>query len=65
MLLNNFLKIKSPDGSAAVAKRQTYYDDALDARIMHELQSYDLSESVYDNNVYTVTLIYHDGTGIL
>ncbi|KAF2276697.1 uncharacterized protein EI97DRAFT_376289 [Westerdykella ornata] len=59
---NFFLAAKGPDGSAAVAKRQACYDGALGARGMHSLQSHGRVEPVYDNNAYTVTSTYHDGT---
>jgi hypothetical protein len=65
ILPNNFLEIKGFNDSAAVAKRQSYYDGALGARVMHELQSYGLPELVYDNNSYAITSIYHGGTSIL
>jgi hypothetical protein len=61
ILPNNFLEIKGSDDFAAVAKRQTYYDGILGAQAMHELQSYGLSESVYDNNAYIITAIYYNG----
>ena len=60
--LNLFLEVKGPDGSAAVAKRQACYDGALGARGIHSLQSYGQEELSYDNNAYTITSIYHDGT---
>jgi len=59
---NFFLAAKGPDGSAAVAKRQASYDGALGARGMHSLQSYGESEPTHDNNAYTITSTYHDGT---
>jgi hypothetical protein len=65
MLPNNFLEVKGPDGSAAVAKRQACYDGVLGARAMYELQSYGLPEPVYDNNAYTLASTYHGGTGTL
>lgn len=58
---NFFLALKGPDGSIAVAGRQASYDGALGARAMHSLQSYGQDESVYDNNAYTITPIYHGG----
>lgn len=36
---NFFLAAKGPDGTAAVARRQTCYDGALGARGMNSLQS--------------------------
>ena len=59
---NFFLEAKGPDGTAAVAKRQAVYDGALGARGMQSLQSYGKNEPVYDNNAYTITSIYSDGT---
>ncbi|EGC48849.1 conserved hypothetical protein [Histoplasma capsulatum var. duboisii H88] len=61
MLPNYFLEIKTPDQSAAVAKRQACYDGALGARAMQSLQSFWVNP-VYDNNAYTITSTYHDGT---
>lgn len=40
MLPTFFLKVKGPEESAVVAKRQACYDGALGARAMHSLQSY-------------------------
>ena len=37
---NFFLAAKGPDGSAAVAKRQAYYDGALGARGIHSPRVY-------------------------
>ena len=62
MAPNFFLAAKGPDGSAAVARRQACYDGALGARGIQSLQSYGQSEPVYDNNAYTITSIYNDGT---
>ncbi|EED12071.1 hypothetical protein TSTA_001420 [Talaromyces stipitatus ATCC 10500] len=59
---NFFLAAKGPDGSASVAKRQACYDDALGARGMHSLQEYGKKETESDNNAYTISSIYHDGT---
>ncbi|KAK5086187.1 hypothetical protein LTR70_007432 [Exophiala xenobiotica] len=59
---NFFLAAKGPDGSAAVAKRQAYYDGALGARGIHSLQFYCQESSSYDNNAYTISSVYHDGT---
>jgi hypothetical protein len=38
--LNFFLEVKRPDGNAAVAWRQAYYDGVYGARAMHALQNY-------------------------
>ncbi|EED16134.1 hypothetical protein TSTA_012430 [Talaromyces stipitatus ATCC 10500] len=59
---NFFLAAKGPDGSASVAKRQASYDGALGARRMHSLQEYGKDEPEFDNNAYTISSIYHDGT---
>ena len=59
---NFFLAVKGPDGNAAVANRQACYDGALGARGIQALQSYGQSEPVYDNNAYTITASYSDGT---
>jgi hypothetical protein len=58
---NFFLTAKEPDGIAAVARRQAYYDGALGARGIHSLQSYEDDEPVDDKNAYTITSIYSDG----
>lgn len=59
---NFFVVAKGPDGSTAVAKRQACYDGAIGARGIHQLQSYKQEGSVYDNNAYTISSTYHDGT---
>jgi hypothetical protein len=59
---NLFLSAKSLGGSAAVAKRQACYDGALGVRGMHSVQLSGRDESVSDNNAYTITSIYRDGT---
>ncbi|EGE83164.2 hypothetical protein BDDG_06108 [Blastomyces dermatitidis ATCC 18188] len=58
---NFFLEVKGPDRSLAVTTHQACYDGALGARGMHLLQSYKEDESIYNNNVYTLTLTYHGG----
>jgi hypothetical protein len=58
---NFLLAAKGPDGSLAVAGRQASYDGALGARGTQSLRSYGQDESVYDNNAYTITSIYHGG----
>lgn len=58
---NFFLAVKGPDEIAAVARKQACYDDALGARGIHSLQSYEEGQSVYDNKAYTITSIYSDG----
>jgi hypothetical protein len=59
---NFFLAAKGPDGSASVAKRQACYDGALGARGMHSLQGYGKDDPEFNNNAYTISSIYHDGT---
>ncbi|PNY23173.1 Uncharacterized protein TCAP_06888 [Tolypocladium capitatum] len=49
---NNLLQAKGPDGKMSVA---------LAARGIHSLQSYKLSEPLYDNKAYTISSIYHGG----
>ncbi|KAL9077897.1 MAG: hypothetical protein Q9157_003196 [Trypethelium eluteriae] len=59
---NFFLEAKGPSGTGVVARRQACYDGALGARAMHTLQSYNLESPVYDNNAYTISSTYNDGT---
>ncbi|CRG92463.1 hypothetical protein PISL3812_09524 [Talaromyces islandicus] len=59
---NFFLAAKGPDGSASVARRQACYDGALGARALLSLQEYGKDEPRFDNNAYTISSIYHDGT---
>ena len=59
---NFFLEAKGPDGSAAVKTRQACYDGALGARAMQALQNYGQIEPTYNNNAYTLSSTYHDGT---
>jgi hypothetical protein len=59
---NFFLAVKGPDGSGAVVKRQASYDGALGARDMRSTQSYGQDNPMYDNNAYTITSTYNDGT---
>jgi hypothetical protein len=58
---DDFLEVKGPDGSAAVARRQACYDGALGARGMHKLQAFGQSAPTYDNNEYTVASVYYNG----
>ena len=62
---NFFTEGKGPNGSAEVCKRQALYDGALGARGIHELRTYVDPHTAYDNNAYTITSIYHGGTGTL
>lgn len=50
-----FTQGKGPNGSRAVAKRQSCYEGAMGARAIQRLQSYERPEPVYDNNAYTIT----------
>ncbi|KAI9675677.1 MAG: hypothetical protein M1817_001044 [Caeruleum heppii] len=59
---NFFLATKGPNGTAAVARNQATYDGALGARGIHSLHSYAQGEPVFDNNAYTFSSIYNDGT---
>ncbi|KAI9809339.1 MAG: hypothetical protein M1825_002631 [Sarcosagium campestre] len=59
---NFFLVVKGPNGTTAVARNQATYDGALGARGMHSLHSYAQKGPVYDNNAYTISSIYNDGT---
>ena len=62
-LPNFFTEAKGPDGSAAVAKRQACFDGALGARGIHKLRSLNTDPTLaYDNNAYTITSTYNDGT---
>lgn len=59
---NFFLEVKSTEGRPAVAKRQALYDAAVGARAMHSLQMYGATAPVYDNNAYSHSAYYIDGT---
>ncbi|GJN78606.1 hypothetical protein PLIIFM63780_002115 [Purpureocillium lilacinum] len=59
---NVFLEAKAPSGGADVARRQACYDGAYGARAMHALQNYGETMPTYDNNAYTFSSTYHDGT---
>lgn len=59
---NFFLAAKGPDGSASVARKQASYDGALGARGIHSLQEHGKNELEFDNNAYTISSIYYDGT---
>ena len=63
-LPNFFTAAKGRSGSADVATRQACYNGALGARAMHSIQNYgmDGSKKVYDNNAYSISSTYHDGT---
>ncbi|KAL9100361.1 MAG: hypothetical protein Q9163_004252 [Psora crenata] len=62
-----FTEVKGPDGSGAVAKRQACHDGVLGERGVRKFMAFgvDDSESVYDNNAYTITSTYHSATGTL
>ena len=58
-----FTEAKGPDGSAAIAKRQACFDGALGARGVYQLRSFEADPTLtYDNNAYTITTTYYDGT---
>lgn len=57
-----FAEAKGPNGSIAVCQNQALYDGALGARAVHKLQSYVDPETAHDNNAYTITSTYHNGT---
>lgn len=59
---NFFLEAKAPSGGTDVALRQACYDGAHGARAMYSLQNYGKEEPIYDNNAYTFSSKYHDGT---
>ncbi len=63
-LPNFFTEGKGPGGNLDVAKRQACYDGAVGARGVHELRSFGAkdSETLYDNNSYTITSTFHNGT---
>ena len=64
-LPNFFTEAKGPKGTPDVCKLQSLYDGALGARGIHELRSYVDPETAYDNNAYTITSTYYDGSGDL
>ena len=61
VLPNHFTEGKGPGGAEVVAKRQLFYDGALGARAMHNLQSYAQPE-LYDNHAYTMSASFQAGT---
>lgn len=62
-LLNFFIETKSLDESAIMIKRQACFDDALEARGIHRLRSFEAnSRLVHDNNAYIITSTYYDET---
>lgn len=60
-LPNFFMEAKDPDGKVSKAKRQITQDLAVGARGMLRMQSYELDESVSDNNAYTFGSTYYSG----
>lgn len=62
-LPNFFAEGKGPNRNIAVYKNQALYNGALGARKMYKLRSLVDPETAYDNNAYTVTSIYHGGSG--
>ena len=61
ILPNFFLAAKGPDSSAAVAKRQACYDNALGARGINSLLSYEQKNHTR-GNAYCFTSTYHNRT---
>jgi hypothetical protein len=61
ILPNFFLAVKGPDGFLTVVGRQACYDNVLGTKSMHSFQSYWQKNSVFDNNAYTISSIYHGG----
>ncbi len=62
-LPNFFIEAKGLDESAIVTKRQACFDDALGARGIHKLRSFEAnSRLVHDNNAYTIISTYYDET---
>lgn len=61
LIPNLFIKIKRPDGSAAVMQKQARYDGAIGARGIHSLQNYGNNEPVYNGRPYTFSSTYHVG----
>lgn len=59
---NMFLEAKGHDGPAAVKTRQACYIGAMGARGMHALQCYGQAKLTYDNNAYTYSSTYENGT---
>ena len=62
-----FAEVKGPDGNGAVAKRQACHNGVLGERGVREFMAFgmDDSETVYDNNAYTITWTYQSATGTL
>jgi hypothetical protein len=59
---NFFLAAKGPDGTPAVAERQTSYDGTLGERGQLSLRSYGEDTLQFDHNAHTITSTYHAGT---
>ncbi|KAL4986286.1 hypothetical protein BDW68DRAFT_130159 [Aspergillus falconensis] len=58
-----FIEAKVHTGSVPVARRQAFYDGALEARAMHSLQLFaDESQNRHDDKAYTMTSTSHTGT---
>ncbi|KAL8904592.1 MAG: hypothetical protein Q9171_006997 [Xanthocarpia ochracea] len=62
---NFFLEGKSEGGRADVAKRQACHDGAVGARVIHNLQNYNLVDTAYDNNANSYSSTFHPGTATL
>ncbi|KAH0563109.1 hypothetical protein GP486_002327 [Trichoglossum hirsutum] len=59
---NFSLEAKGPDGSLAEALRQACHNGAVGERAMHSLEAYGQDQPVYDNNIHTISAVYHGGT---
>lgn len=64
VLPNFFAEIKGPKAAGATAEQQARYDGAIGSRAIHALRSIAIENpgTVYDNNAYTITAIYHSKT---
>lgn len=64
---NFFIEVKGPDGSGVVAKHEVCYDGVVDVSAIHVLRSFGVKDpkTVYNNNAYIITLVYHSATGTL
>jgi hypothetical protein len=58
---NFSLEAKGPDGSLAEALRQACHNGAVGERAMRSLEAYGQDQPVYDNNIHTISSIYHGG----
>ncbi len=53
------MEAKGPKGSSDVSKRQASQNGVVGARGIHEVRSYVGQETLFNNNAYTITSIYH------